>query len=194
MSAVTPKADIDPGHRFTTDTVVRFRFWSKTDPSLLPLLARRSAEAPCDDVNDIGPLLDGSHRLIVWGLDAAMNRSTPLTYRFTVDTIPADSYLSGTRRRAPSPRTGRPRSRCWQSEPGDVLARSTAASSPHACRRSGTRAWATGRTCSRCTCAIAPEPVDRGLPLVDGRPERRVALTSWLAGRRSAPSACRTRV
>ncbi len=82
--------------RFTTDTVVRFRFWSKTDPALFLCSLDGSAQAPCDDTNDIGPLLDGPHRLTVWGLDAAMNIAAPLSYRFTVDTIPPGLTLSGT--------------------------------------------------------------------------------------------------
>jgi arylsulfatase A-like enzyme len=106
---------------FTTDSVVRFRFWSKTDPSLFLCSFDGLPEAPCDDANDIGPLLDGSHRLIVWGLDAAMNRSTPISSRFTVDTIPPGLILTGTPEDGAITANRTATFGVWQSEPGDLL-------------------------------------------------------------------------
>jgi hypothetical protein len=91
-----PKVQIRGGpSRFTTDTVVRFRLWSKTDPALFLCSYDGSPQAPCEQTNDVGPLVDGSHKMTVWGLDAALNVSAPISYRFTVDTIPPGMILSG---------------------------------------------------------------------------------------------------
>ncbi len=106
---------------FTTDTVVRFRFWTKTDPAVYLCRLDDLPTFPCDDTSDIGPLPDGHHRFTVWGLDAAMNMSPPLLYPFTVDTIPPGLILSGT----PDDGTTTPGRATafdvWQSEPGELF-------------------------------------------------------------------------
>ena len=107
--------------RFTTDTIVRFRLWSRTDPSLFLCSFDDLPEAPCDDKNDIGPLTDGPHRLTVWGLDTALNRSAPTTYRFAIDTIPPGLVLSGTPEDGAVTADRTTAFDVWQSEPGDVL-------------------------------------------------------------------------
>ena len=85
--------------RFTSVPEAVFRLWSKTDPALYLCSFDGSAVMPCDDKFTIGPLPDGPYRLRVWGLDAAMNRSEPLTYRWDVDTIPPGLLLTGHPRR-----------------------------------------------------------------------------------------------
>jgi N-acetylglucosamine-6-sulfatase len=81
--------------RFTMDPVASFRLWSKSDPELFLCTFDGSIEMPCDVNTTLGPLADGPHRLRVWGLDPAGNRSNPLTYRWDVDTIPPGLLLSG---------------------------------------------------------------------------------------------------
>ena len=51
---------------------------------------------PCFTAAEITGLKDGHHRLVAYGLDAALNRSGALVYRWTVDTIAPGLVLSGT--------------------------------------------------------------------------------------------------
>jgi hypothetical protein len=81
--------------RFTSLPVAEFRLWSKTDPALFLCSFDGSPVMPCDGKNTFGPLPEGPHRLRVWGLDAAMNRTEPLTFRWDVDTIPPGLLLTG---------------------------------------------------------------------------------------------------
>ena len=82
--------------RFTATPTAEFRLWSNTDPPLYVCSLDHGALMPCDSNQKLGPFPDGNHRLTIWGLDAAMNRSAPVSYRWTVDTIPPGLVLSGT--------------------------------------------------------------------------------------------------
>jgi arylsulfatase A-like enzyme len=104
--------------RFTSVPIADFRLWTKTDPSLFLCSFDGSTTMPCDDRLTLGPLPDGPHRLRVWSLDAAMNRSAPLTHRWDVDTIPPGLLLSGIPEEgAITPETTASFD-VWQSEPG----------------------------------------------------------------------------
>lgn len=107
--------------RFTTATVSPFRLWSKTDPALFLCSLDGGLQMPCDRKNDFGPMPDGPHRLRVWGLDAAMNVSDPITYRWTVDTIPPGLVLSGTPEDGATTADRTTDFQVWQSERGDLF-------------------------------------------------------------------------
>ena len=111
---------VQPG-RLTADSYVRFRWWSKTDPAFFLCVLDDLPTAPCDEVTYIGPLPDGTHRIKAWGLDAAMNESVPLFYRFTVDTIPPGLILTGTPEDGANTADRTATFEVWQSEPGDLL-------------------------------------------------------------------------
>jgi arylsulfatase A-like enzyme len=81
--------------RFSQTSTADFRLWARTDPALFLCSLDDGPEMPCRAGTEIGPLPDGPHRLTVWGLDAAMNRSGPVSYRWAVDTIPPGLLLSG---------------------------------------------------------------------------------------------------
>lgn len=104
--------------RFTSSPGAEFRLWSRSDPALFLCRLDDGPEMPCDDRASIPSLPEGPHRLTIWGLDAAMNRSRALSYRWTVDTIPPGLLLSG------SPEDGAVTADrtatfdVWQSEPG----------------------------------------------------------------------------
>ena len=95
--------------------------WSKTDPALFLCSFDGSAVMPCDDKLTIGPLPDGPHRLRVWGLDAAMNRAEPLTYRWDVDTIPPGLLLTGVPEEGAVTTETTAAFDIWQSEPGTLF-------------------------------------------------------------------------
>ena len=106
--------------RFTSIADATFRLTSSSDPSLFLCKVDGLPEMPCDDVLSFGPLGEGPHALTVWGLDAALNRSRPVVYRWAVDTIPPGLLLTG------SPVDGEVTADTtatfdiWQSEPGAV--------------------------------------------------------------------------
>jgi N-acetylglucosamine-6-sulfatase len=106
-----------PG-RFTSETVASFRLWSRSDPALFLCTFDGSVEMPCDVNTTIGPLADGPHRLRVWGLDPAGNRSSPVTYRWDVDTIPPGLVLSGVPEEGVVTSDRTTAFDVWQSEPG----------------------------------------------------------------------------
>jgi hypothetical protein len=129
QSAVEWTVDIGPPRvrlarspdRFTTTPEAVFRLWSKTDPALYLCSFDGSAVMPCDDKLTIGPLPDGSYRLRVWGLDAAMNRAAPLTYRWDVDTIPPGLLLTGLPEEGAITTETTASFDIWQSEPGTLF-------------------------------------------------------------------------
>ena len=106
---------------FTTSTIATFRLWSRTDPALFLCMLDGLALMPCDDDNYFGSLTDGRHSLVVWGLDAAMNRSHAVTYRWTVDTIPPGLILTGTPEEGAVTADRAASFEIWQSEPGIAL-------------------------------------------------------------------------
>jgi len=103
QSAVVWTIDIGPPRirlarapdRYTSVPDAQFRLFSKTDPALFLCSFDGSSVMPCDDKLTVGPLSDGTYRIRVWALDAALNRSEPLTYRWDVDTIPPGLLLTG---------------------------------------------------------------------------------------------------
>jgi arylsulfatase A-like enzyme len=106
--------------RFTPSTIATFRLWSRSDPALFLCTLDGMALMPCDDNNVFGPLADGKHTLVVWGLDAAMNRSHGFTYRWTVDTIPPGIILTGTPDEGAVTADRAASFEIWQSEPGPL--------------------------------------------------------------------------
>ncbi|MGZ6545118.1 MAG: sulfatase-like hydrolase/transferase [Actinomycetota bacterium] len=108
-------------HRFTSTADARFRLSSKTDPALFLCSLDGMPEMPCDENADLGALPDGRHVLTVWGLDAALNRSHPLTYRWLVDTIPPGLALSGTPDEGAVTADRTTALDVFQSEPGPLL-------------------------------------------------------------------------
>jgi arylsulfatase A-like enzyme len=106
--------------RFTPSTIATFRLWSRTDPALFLCMLDGAALMPCDDDSVFGPLADGRHSLVVWGLDAAMNRSHGFTYRWTVDTIPPGLILTGTPEEGAVTADRTASFEIWQSEPGSL--------------------------------------------------------------------------
>ena len=107
--------------RFTSVSEAVFRLWSKADPALFLCSFDGSTVMPCDDKLTIGPLPDGRYRLRVWGLDAAMNRSEPMTYRWDVDTIPPGLLLTGIPDEGSVTTETTATFDIWQSEPGTLL-------------------------------------------------------------------------
>jgi arylsulfatase A-like enzyme len=105
---------------FTTSTIATFRLWSRTDPALFLCTLDGMALMPCDDENVFGPLAEGRHSLVMWGLDAAMNRSHALTYRWAVDTIPPGLILTGTPEEGAVTADRTASFEVWQSEPGSL--------------------------------------------------------------------------
>ena len=106
--------------RFTSSTIATFRLWSRTDPALFLCTLDGMVLMPCDDENVFGPLAEGRHSLVVWGLDAAMNRSHARTYRWTVDTIPPGLILTGTPEEGAVTADRTASFEIWQSEPGTL--------------------------------------------------------------------------
>ena len=106
--------------RFTSSTVATFRLWSRSDPALFLCTLDDMALMPCDEDSVFGPLADGRHTLVVWGLDAAMNRSHAFTYRWTVDTFPPGLILTGTPAEGAVTADGAASFDIWQSEPGPL--------------------------------------------------------------------------
>ena len=82
--------------RFTSSATAAFRLGSNSDPVLFLCMLDDLPEMPGKLNEILGPFSEGPHRLAVWGLDAAMNRSDPLSYRWDVDTIPPGLILTGT--------------------------------------------------------------------------------------------------
>ena len=107
--------------RFTSVPEAVFRLWSKTDPALYLCSFDGSTVMPCDDKFTIGPLTDGPYRLRVWAIDAAMNRSEPLTYRWDVDTIPPGLLLTGIPEDGAVTTETSTAFDIWQSEPGTLF-------------------------------------------------------------------------
>ena len=109
-----------PG-RFTTESEATFRLWSKSDPWLFLCAFDGSVEMPCDVNTTLGPLTEGPHRLRVWGLDPAGNRSDPITYRWDVDTIPPGLLLSGVPEEGAVTSDRSTAFDVWQSEPASMF-------------------------------------------------------------------------
>jgi hypothetical protein len=109
-----------PG-RFTSETVASFRLWSRSDPALFLCTFDGSVVMPCDVNTTIGPLAEGPHRLRVWGLDPAGNRSGAVTYRWDVDTIPPGLVLSGVPEDGVVTSDRTTAFDVWQSEPGPMF-------------------------------------------------------------------------
>jgi arylsulfatase A-like enzyme len=107
--------------RFTAIPTAEFRLWSNTDPALFVCSLDHGPEMPCSANTKLGPLLDGPHRLTIWGLDAAMNRSAPTSYRWTVDTIPPGLLLSGTPEDGAVTADRTATFDIWQSEPARLF-------------------------------------------------------------------------
>ena len=107
--------------RFTSVSVAAFRLYSKTDPALFLCSFDGSSVMPCDDKLTIGPLTDGPYRLRVWALDAALNRSEPVTYRWDVDTIPPGLLLTGFPEDGTVTTETTASFDIWQSEPGTLF-------------------------------------------------------------------------
>ena len=107
--------------RFTSVSVAAFRLYSKTDPALFLCSFDGSSVMPCDEKLTIGPLTDGPYRLRVWVLDAALNRSEPLTYRWDVDTIPPGLLLTGFPEDGAVTTETTASFDIWQSEPGTLF-------------------------------------------------------------------------
>ena len=107
--------------RFTTIADATFRLWSRSDPPLFICRLDGSATMPCDDDLSFASLEEGRHALTVWGLDAAMNRSAPLTYRWDVDTIPPGLVLTGTPEDGAVTAEPTASFDIWQSEPGALF-------------------------------------------------------------------------
>ncbi|MEO8423931.1 MAG: sulfatase-like hydrolase/transferase [Actinomycetota bacterium] len=106
--------------RFTSITEATFRLEPRNEPSWFICQLDGLPEMPCDDTFTFGPLAEGPHTLLVWGLDAAMNRTRPIPYRWAVDTIPPGLLVTG------SPEDGAVTADTtatfyvWQSEPGVI--------------------------------------------------------------------------
>jgi hypothetical protein len=81
--------------RFTSIAEATFRLTSSSEPALFLCKLDGFPEMPCDDDMVFGSLGEGLHALTVWGLDAAMNRARPVSYRWAVDTIPPGLLLTG---------------------------------------------------------------------------------------------------
>ena len=107
--------------RFTASTTAVFRLGSRSDPVLFLCTLDDLPEMPCDANEIFGPLPDGPHQLIIWGVDAAMNRSDASSYHWDVDTIPPGLILTG----APEDGAVTPDPSAtfdiWQSEPGQLF-------------------------------------------------------------------------
>ena len=107
--------------RFTPSTTAVFRLWSRNDPTVFLCSLDDLPEMPCDPNETFGPLADGPHRLTVWGLDAAMNRSEALIYRWDVDTIPPGLILTGTPEDGAVTSDASTAFDVWESEPGQLF-------------------------------------------------------------------------
>jgi arylsulfatase A-like enzyme len=117
-----PKVRIANGpERYTSTADASFRFSSKSDPSFFICRLDGLPEMPCDDDMSIEQLDEGPHALTMWGLDAAWNRTAPIAYRWTVDTIPPGLLLSGSPEEGAVSTTGTTSFDIWQSEPGALF-------------------------------------------------------------------------
>ena len=117
-----PKVRIANGpDRYTPAADASFRFTSNSDTSLFICRLDGLPEMPCDDDTPIARLGEGPHALTVWGLDAAWNRTPPIVYRWTVDTIPPGLLLSGTPEEGAVSTVTTASFAIWQSEPGALF-------------------------------------------------------------------------
>ena len=107
--------------RFTSVPEAVLRLWSKTDPALYLCSFDGSVVMPCAERFTVGPLPDGPYRLRIWGFDAAMNRSEPLTYRWDVDSIPPGLLLTGIPEEGAVTTETSAAFDIWQSEPGALF-------------------------------------------------------------------------
>ena len=177
--------------RSTSLPVADFRLWSKADPALFLRSFDGSPVMPCDDKNTFGPLPEGPHRLRVWGLDAAMNRTAPLTFRWEVDTIPPGLLLTGIPEEGAITTETTASFDIWQASPAPCSAPSTTRSSRPARHRPCISGSSMGRTRSACTCSIG-RATSRSRPLGPGRsipspePSRacQTRCLSWRHGKR----------
>jgi arylsulfatase A-like enzyme len=117
-----PKVRIAKGpERYTSAADAAFRFTSKSDTPLFICRLDGLPEMPCDDDVSFEQLGEGPHTLRVWGLDAAWNRTAPIVYRWTVDTIPPGLLLSGTPEDGAVSSATTASFDIWQSEPGALF-------------------------------------------------------------------------
>ena len=105
---------------FTSIAEATFRWSSNSDPQLFLCALDGMKEMPCDDIMSFGPLVEGPHTLIVWGLDAALNQTRPLVSRWTVDTIPPGLLLTGVPENGAITADPTASFDIWQSEPGII--------------------------------------------------------------------------
>ena len=107
--------------RFTAIPEATFRLWSRSDPSLFICELDGLPAMPCDDNQSFSALAEGPHRLAVRGLDAALNRASPVVYRWTIDTIPPGLLLSGSPEDGALTADTTATFDIWQNEPGTIF-------------------------------------------------------------------------
>jgi hypothetical protein len=73
----------------------RFDLWSDANPAFFLCRIDDRPWMPCFTTAEITSLKEGKHRFVAVALDAAMNRSEPLVFHWTVDTIAPGLVLTG---------------------------------------------------------------------------------------------------
>lgn len=72
-----------------------FNLWSSFDPGLFVCRLDGGTIMPCFSAPSFTGLKDGRHKLVAWSYDGAMNRSTPVSYTWTIDTTAPSLNLVG---------------------------------------------------------------------------------------------------
>lgn len=80
---------------FSSERDATFDLWSDAAPAFYLCRIDDRPWMPCFTAAEITSLDDGKHRFVAVALDAAMNRSEPVVFRWTVDTIAPGLVLTG---------------------------------------------------------------------------------------------------
>jgi hypothetical protein len=79
----------------SSDQYPVFDLWSDAAPAFFLCRLDTDPWMPCFTAAQMSSLSQGKHRFVTVALDAAMNRSEQVVFRWTVDTIPPGLILSG---------------------------------------------------------------------------------------------------